>query len=75
MLKMIPVAVDYDRAGLQAPKEKATLNLMILPHLDTITMNPDRPMVIVMECTSSRRSTSATSPTSILRASPSSARA
>ncbi len=48
MLKMIPVAVDYDRAGVPAPKEKATLNLMILPHLDTITMNPDRPMVIVI---------------------------
>ena len=48
MLSMINVAVDYAKAGVQAPEKPATLNLMILPHLENITMRPDRPMVIVV---------------------------
>ena len=48
MNEMIQVAVDYAKAGVPTPETPATLNLMILPHLEEITMNPDRPMVIVV---------------------------
>ena len=48
MTHMISVDVDYARAGVPAPEKKATLNLLILPHQEGITMNPDRPMVIVV---------------------------
>ena len=48
MQKMIPVQVSYEKAGVRRPEEPATLNLMILPHMEDITMHPERPMVIVV---------------------------
>ena len=48
MQSVIPVEVDYARAGVPAPEAPATLNLMILPHQEDITMRPDRPMVIIV---------------------------
>ena len=44
----IPVAVNYSLAGVQPPEKPAELNLMILPHLEEITLHPERPMVIVV---------------------------
>jgi len=44
----IPVSVDYSRADVPAPINRAELNLMILPHLEEITFHLDRPMVIVV---------------------------
>lgn len=46
--RMIPVSVDYAKAGVPAPADPATLNLMILPHQEDITLHPERPMVIVV---------------------------
>ena len=48
MNRMIPVSVDYAKAGVPAPADPATLNLMILPHQEDITLHPERPMVIVV---------------------------
>lgn len=48
MQKMIPVCVSYERAGTRRPEKPATLNLMILPHLEETTTRPERPMVIVV---------------------------
>ena len=48
MLSMISVDVNYALAGVPEPEQPAQLNLMLLPHLENITMNPDRPMVIVV---------------------------
>lgn len=48
MDQMIPVEVDYAKAGVPAPRERATLHLMLLPHLEEITLNPERPLVIVV---------------------------
>ena len=47
MLKQISVEVDYAKAGVPAPEAPAALNLMILPHLEEITLQPERPMVII----------------------------
>jgi len=44
----IEVQVDYGRAGVPAPADYATLKIMILPNQEDITMNPERPMVIVV---------------------------
>ena len=48
MNRMIPVSVGYAKAGVPAPADPATLNLMILPHQEDITLHPERPMVIVV---------------------------
>ncbi|MBR2823126.1 MAG: alpha/beta hydrolase [Clostridia bacterium] len=48
MQNMIHVDVHYERAGVRPPDTPATLNLLLLPHLAEITMNPERPMVIVV---------------------------
>ena len=48
MQHMIPVGLDYARAGIPAPEKPATLNLLILPHQEEITLHPERPMVIVV---------------------------
>ena len=48
MLRMISVDVDYAKAGVPVPDAPATLNLMILPHLEEITLNPDRPLVLII---------------------------
>ena len=48
MQNMIPVGLDYARAGIPAPEKPATLNLLILPHQEEITLHPERPMVIVV---------------------------
>ena len=48
MVSGITVGVDYIRAGIRAPETPAGLNLMILPHIENITMNRERPMVIVV---------------------------
>ena len=45
---MIPVTVDYAKANVPAPERPATLNLMILPHLESITLNPERPLVLII---------------------------
>ncbi len=46
MLLSVPVTVDY--TGFSGPEKPASLRLMILPHQETITMHPRRPMVIVV---------------------------
>jgi len=48
MLSMIPVEVDYERTGASVPAQPAQLNLMLLPHVEDISMNTRRPMVIVV---------------------------
>ena len=48
MLSLIPVEVDYQKAGVPTPVSPATLNLMILPHQPEITFRPERPLVIVV---------------------------
>ena len=48
MTQMIPVDVSYEKAGAKAPENPAQLHLMILPHLEDITMNTQRPLVIVV---------------------------
>lgn len=48
MQKTVSVAVDYAKAGVKPPENPATLNLLILPHLEEITQTPNRPMVIVV---------------------------
>ena len=48
MQSLIQVAVDYAKAGVPAPETPATLNLMILPHLENITQHTERPLVLVV---------------------------
>ncbi len=47
MQSVIHVDVPYEKAGVRPPAQPATLNLLILPHLEEMTMHPERPMVIV----------------------------
>ncbi len=48
MFSVQRVSVSYDRAGVPAPEMPAELRVYTLPHTEGISMEPERPMVIVI---------------------------